>query len=154
MEIRYMDAGLSEIAILEKVRRAHFSELADAKMKILFDLKKKMSDGKIVLARIQKANDLIRHFTEEEVEDGVDFIIFLDKTAWDNIPEIDKERLTRHELQHVIFDSESENPYKLRDHEITDFYEEIQRNQDDPKWRERVADLTVAIYDQKKDAEE
>jgi hypothetical protein len=154
MEIRYMDAGLSETAVLEKVRKQYFPELAEAKMKIIFDLKKKMSDGKIVLARIQKANDLIRHLTEDEVEDGVDYIVFLDKVCWDSIPEIDKERLMRHELRHSFFDAESENPFKLQPHDIEDFVAEVELNKDDIGWRRRVADLTIAIYEQKKDQDE
>ena len=44
-------------------------------------------------------------------------------------------------------ESES-NPYKLLDHSITDFYEEVELNKDDPRWRERVATVVADIYEQ------
>jgi hypothetical protein len=45
-----------------------------------------------------------------------------------------------------------DNPYKLVDHSILDFYEEVEMNQSDPRWRERVAILTEDIYEQEKEA--
>jgi hypothetical protein len=41
--------------------------------------------------------------------------------------------------------------YGLRDHTITDFYEEVALNSEDPQWRGRLADMTVEIYQQMKD---
>ncbi|OQC47356.1 MAG: hypothetical protein BWX58_01579 [Deltaproteobacteria bacterium ADurb.Bin026] len=109
----------------------------------------------LVLARIMKTNDLLRHLTIDEAEaiEGYDYIIALDKTCWENIIRDDKVRILRHELRHAYFDIESEdNPYRLQNHSISDFYEEVEFNKDDPRWRERLAAVVEDIYEQKKEA--
>jgi hypothetical protein len=153
MENRYENVTNDEKDLLREVRAEFFPELRNANIQLLFDLKKRASGGKIVLGRIMKSNDLIRHLTQcEEIEDGIDYIISLDKIAWDAIERPDRIRIIRHELRHCVADLESEKaPYKLQDHDLTDFYAEVELNADDPKWRERVADLTQAIYEQKED---
>ena len=73
---------------------------------------------------------------------------------WDNIERIDKIRLLRHELRHIYVDTDSErNPYKLVDHDVTDFAEEIALNTDDTRWAERLGDLTIELYSQEQDRE-
>lgn len=154
MSTRYEDAPEAE-PLLRKVRNDHFPELVNADILILFDLKKRGSKGMVVLARIMKANDLIRHLTtnEKSVAEGYDYIITIDKVFWDNTAEADRERVIRHELRHTFFDIDAEeNPYKLIDHDITDFYAEVEMNRDDPRWRERCASLTKDIYDQMKES--
>jgi hypothetical protein len=129
--------------------------LKNAKIKALFDIKKRKSGGMLVLARIMKTNDLLRHLTIDEAEaiEGYDYIIALDKTCWENIIRDDKVRILRHELRHAYFDIESEdNPYRLQNHSISDFYEEVEFNKDDPRWRERLAAVVEDIYEQKKEA--
>ena len=144
------------LKMLKDLKAKDFGELKNAKIKVLFDLKKRKSGGRIILGRIMKTNDLIRLLTKDEVEvvEGYDFIITLDKKCWDNIPDEDRVRILRHELRHAYFDIESENdPYKLVSHSISDFYEEVEANQKDPRWRERVGTLAEDIYEQEKEAQ-
>jgi hypothetical protein len=69
------------------------------------------------------------------------------------VSERDRERILRHELRHTYFDIDTEdNPYRLVDHDITDFYAEIELNKDDPRWGQRCAALTADIYEQMKEA--
>lgn len=151
MSVRYEDAPEVE-PLLRQIRSRHFPELVNAEIGVLFDLKKRRSGGMIVMARIIKANDLIRHLSDKFIAEGYDYIITLDKVCWQNISETDKERLIRHELRHTYFDIDSDSdPYKLIDHEITDFYAEVEMNSDDPRWRERCASLASDIYDQMKE---
>ncbi len=154
MNNRYEEVDNSVISALTNVRRRLFPELVNAKIKPLFDLKKRVSGGAVVLARIMLPNELIRHFTADEregIEDGNDYIIVLDKIAWQSAGDTDRERLLRHELRHTFVDIEADNPYKLVDHDVSDFYEEMELNHDDPRWKERVASLTESIYEQMKD---
>jgi hypothetical protein len=156
MQIRYEEAPEWVIALLEKVRERYFPELRNAKIKLLFDTKKRRSGAQMVLGRIMKTNDLLRHLTKNEVEamEGCDYIITLDKLCWDNISDTDRTRILRHELRHTYVDLDSvNNPYKLQNHSILDFYEEVDLNKDDPRWRERVASLVESIYEQQKDGE-
>ena len=154
MALRYEDVTGTVMEMFRRVKSQHFPELKNAKIKVLFDLKKRKSVGRVVIGRIVKANDLIRHLTKNgNAEEGYDFIITLDKKCWDHITDEDRVKILRHELRHTSYDLESEdNPYKLVDHSILDFYEEVEMNQSDPRWRERVAILTEDIYEQEKEA--
>ena len=155
MALRYEEATPSVLKMLKDLKAKDFAELKNAKIKVLFDLKKRKSGGKIILGRIIKTNDLIRLLTKDDVEaaEGYDYIMTLDKKCWDNIPDEDRIRILRHELRHTYFDPEPENdPYKLVTHSISDFYEEVEANQKDPRWRERVGTLAEDIYEQEKEA--
>ncbi len=154
MGLRYEEVSDDVLELLRTVRAAHFPELRNAKIEVLFDLKKRTSGGRIVLGRIMKTNDLLRHLTIDKAEamEGFDYIITLDKVCWEVIGNDDRMKILRHELRHAHFDIDSEdNPYKMVDHSILDFYEELEANKDDPRWRERVGTLTEDIYEQKKE---
>lgn len=154
MGLRYEEATPMVLNMLKDLKTKDFKELKNAKIKVLFDLKKRKSGGRIVLGRIMKTNDLIRLLTKDEIEviEGYDYIITLDKKCWESIPDEDRRRILRHELRHAYFDIESEtDPYKLVSHSISDFYEEVEANQTDPRWRERVGTLTEDMYEQEKE---
>ncbi len=154
MGLRYEEVTDDALRLLDEVQTKHFPELRNAKIIMLFDLKKRTSGGRIVLGRIMKTNDLLRHLTKNEAVavEGYDYIITLDRQSWDAIGQEDKIRVLRHELRHTYYDIESEdNPYRLIDHSITDFYEEVDLNKDDPRWRERVATVVADIYEQIKE---
>ena len=155
MGIRYEEAADEVRHLLDEVQTKHFPELKNAKIIVLFDLKKRSSGGRVVLGRIMKTNDLLRHLTKDDsvAIEGVDYIITLDKQGWDAIGTDDRTRVIRHELRHTYYDIESEdNPYKLVDHSITDFYEEVELNKDDPKWLQRWADKIRRLAEKKEKA--
>ena len=155
MGLRYDEVSDHVNKLLDEVRSKDFPELVNAKIKVLFDLKKRKSGGLVILARIMKANDLIRHLTRNgaDYHNGYDYIITLDKKCWENITDLDRVKILRHELRHTFFDIESEDdPYKLLNHSVSDFHEEVELNKNDPRWRERVATLTEDIYEQEKEA--
>ncbi len=154
MALRYEDVSETVMEMYRKVKSQFFPELKNAKIRVLFDLKKRKSGGRVVVGRIMKSNDLVRHLTKNaNAEDGYDFIITLDRKCWDHITDEDRVKILRHELRHISFDIESDdNPYKLVNHSILDFYEEVEMNQNDPRWRERVVTLTEDIYEQEKEA--
>jgi len=134
--------------IKKKMIEKHFPELAGCNICLIFDLKKRMKGGNIVLASIQKPNEMLRFFTIDDAgSEGYDYVMRIDKNAWENIEEIDKERLIRHELRHTSVDFDSDSPYKIRDHSITDFYSEINLNEDDPRWAERAGAVTLSVYE-------
>jgi len=153
-ETRYANAGEEEYAILTEVRNKWFDHLQEARIRILFDLKKRQSGKKLVLARIYKTNDLIKHLTLSEKEtDGTDLIIFLDKVCWDAIQRPEKIRIMRHELRHVEVELGKKQPFVIVGHDIEDFVAEVKENQDDVDWRRSVVELTSEIYQQKEEEE-
>ncbi|MGD0230641.1 MAG: putative metallopeptidase [Syntrophorhabdales bacterium] len=154
MGLRYEEVTEEVQRMLHEVEAKYFPELRNAKIITLFDVKKRTSGGRVVLGRIMKTNDLLRHLTKDEAVavEGFDYIITLDKEAWGAITDADRIRVLRHELRHTYYDIESEsNPYRLLDHSISDFYEEVELNKDDPRWRERVATVVEDIYEQQKE---
>jgi len=148
---RFEDATEDVLNLVEYVRKEWFPELVNAKIKVIFDLKKRLSKGKLVLGRIQKTNDLLRHLTTEEADDdsGYDYIMYLDKLIYNNITDDDKIRLIRHEWRHCFMNIEStNNPYSLVGHDIEDFQEEIILNAENISWASRCATIGMSLYDQ------
>lgn len=147
---RFEDAPEWVRSMVERVRTTWFPELANAKIKTLFDLKKRKSRGSYILARIQQASPVMRHLTVDEArsETGFDYFLYLDKMVFESVEEEDRIRIIRHELRHVFYDLESKtNPYKLVGHEVEDFYAEMELNKDDPKWRQRCAAVADSLYE-------
>ena len=154
MALRYEEATDEVRRLLDKVMADHFGGLKNAKIAALFDTKKHMAGGQVMLSSIMKPNDVVRHFTRADAgsEEGYDYIVIIDKKAWEAIDDADRTRMLRHELRHTFYDIEAEdNPYKLIDHTVADFYEEIELNRDDPKWRQRVCALVADLYEQEKE---
>ena len=155
MASRYEEVPSQVSDLVKTVMHESFPSLRNANIHVLFDCKKRMSGGKFCLGRMMRPNDLIRFFTETNLNpDGVDYVMFLDKMVFEAISNDDKIRIIRHEFQHCEVDSENEkDPFKLRDHEITDFYDEIEHNKNDPRWLERVAIVAASLYEREKDSE-
>jgi hypothetical protein len=156
-EMRFEDVTESVEVIVNRVRERDFSGLVNCEIKVLFDLKRRMSGGKLILGRMQKTNEITRHLTTGQSfsGDGYDYILYLDKMAWTNMVDGDKVRLIRHELRHCFYDiNATGNPYKLIGHSIEDFYEEIELNADEPRWAQRVVELTMHMYEQERERNE
>jgi len=149
--MRFEDGSDLSYEIMNDMVESYFPELQGCRIKIIFDLKKRMSGGRLILGSISKPNEMMRFFTIPETgsQEGYDYIIRLDKRAWNLMEEADHPRLIRHELRHTNVDLDSDsNPYKTRGHTIEDFYSEIRLNEDDERWAERIAMATLASYDQ------
>lgn len=145
---RYLAASADLNELLNRVRSEHFEYLANAKIMCLFDAEKRKSGDFLVFAKIMRTNDLIRHLTQDIADDvdGMDYIIVVDQILWSIMEEADKRRVLRHELCHATYNADAKSPYGLRDHTVQDFYEEIERNQDDPRWKQRLALLLENEY--------
>ena len=148
---RYENATEDVIKLASRTIDLHFSDLSNVKIKYLFDTKKSTRNGKIVLGRCQKPNDLTKHFTLSETGDdeGYQYVIVLDKLAYDNMDPVDRERLIRHELRHVLVvhdDQAGTTKYKLMPHNIDDFVEEVELNADDPTWAKRIGKMVGLLY--------
>lgn len=147
--MRYEDVPENVFTMLRELIGEYFSDLAGAKIHIVFDTKKKMTGGKLVLGKIKKANELEKFFTSELTTDGggFDYVIFLDKKAWNIANEDDRYRLLRHELRHTDVNIDSKNPYQIRKHTLEDFYSEVRLNQENPRWSEDLAIRTKIAYE-------
>lgn len=147
---RFEDVDETTDKMVQDLIASDFADLTGANVRVIFDLKKRKSGGMLVMGRLQKSNELLKHVTSSETlnEEGVDYFLYIDKMLWNNIENIDKVRLIRHELQHSDVDMDSAtNPYKIKGHEIEDFYDEVERNSDDIRWAERCVTMLESLYE-------
>lgn len=144
---RFEDAPQQTIDFVEKVMNDNFPELHGALIKVMYDNKKRKSGGRFVFARIKKTNDELKAFAVNESGTPYDYVMFLDHLLWDNIEEKDRTKLVHHELCHCLVDHDSQDQYKIQDHEIQTFYAEIEFVRDDPRWLERLAAICASVYD-------
>lgn len=149
---RYEEVPENVEVLYEKIKKEHFPYLANAKILFLLNKKKMMTKGRVVLGKIMKPSALVKYLSRNEApDDGYDYIMYLDSKLINHCDETDIERVLRHELRHIFYDSDSKNPFKLIDHDFTDFYDEVELNKDDPNWANRVARTVSLIYEQEKD---
>jgi hypothetical protein len=138
--------------ILQQLRKEHFPSLANAKILLLARKKKEVRRGLLRLGSIYRPSELNRYLSREEApDDGYDYIVAVDGKLLQHGEEKDIIRVLRHELRHTFFDADSSKPYKLVDHDFQDFIAEVELNQDDPAWGQRVARTIGLIYEQEAD---
>jgi len=137
------------INIMNDEIKNDFPTIANARIKVLYNMKKKINQGKLVLGQIVKTNPILNYLTSsnENSDDGYNYIMFLDGNVFPVLEIKDQKRLIRHELNHIFIDLDAKNPYKIVGHEINDFFKEIEYNKDEPKWLERVSAIAEQIYD-------
>jgi hypothetical protein len=146
---RYLDCDESLVEVFMDVMEKKFPGYQNLKFKLIFDTKKRVKSGKVLLASIELASEKIKFFSKDKVAvEGYDYILIVDRKAWELASPKDKPRLIAHEFKHVFID-EKGSP-KLVGHEIEDFYSEIENNKDDPEWARKLATLTLDVYDQEK----
>lgn len=147
---RYEDADDGLVEVFLDVLEERFPSYQHLSFKLLFDLKKRISKGNVVLASIEVASPKIRHFTKNKKNvDGYDYVVVVDRKAWELSSEKDKKRILSHELRHVLLDDKGK--CKIIGHEINDFYMEVRLNADDPEWARRLCVMVADVYQQEKE---
>jgi hypothetical protein len=152
---RFTDVDPDTKKMINEIISKDFTHLTQAKIKMVFDQKKRKSGGRYQLGKMQKSNDLIRYLTSREALDpeGFDYLMFIDENVFEVLDQLDKVRLVRHLLQYADIDFEAEKPYKIRKEEVITWYDELEYNKDDPKWFERLEVIAESIYNQDEDTD-
>jgi len=124
---------------------------ANLNIKLMFDTKRRVSRGKLVLASVEVASEKVKYFTKHEVELGstVDYVLTVDSKVWEVANAEDKKRLISHELRHVFIDEKDNR--KLLPHDIEDFAVEVALNTDNPNWAGNLGQIVSDVYEQEKD---
>ena len=151
--MRYEECDESLVETFIKVIEDRFPHYAHLKIKLIYDVKKRIKDGNVVLASIERAGEKIRFFSKDNIAlEGYDYVLTVNQKAWELCGEKDRARIISHELRHILID-EKDN-LKIRGHEINDFYLEVKINEDDPEWSRRLGTLVVDAYEQEKEMQE
>ena len=147
---RYYEAPEDVVNIFYEVLNERFPGFANIKFRLMFDTKKRMRKGKLVMASTEAVNDKIRFLSADAVApEGYDYLIIIDEVVWEYASEDDRKRLFSHELNHVFIDDKGN--YKIIDHDVEDFIVEIKRNEDKPEWASDLAFTVIAAYEQSVD---
>lgn len=148
--MRYIDCDDDLVQVFLDVIEERFPSFINLNIKLLYDTKRRISGGKIVMASICTTSAMAKFFSKDNTAtEGYDFVLIVDRKAWELSSPEDKKRIISHELRHVFIDEKGKA--KLIGHEIEDFYAELELNQDDPEWRRNLAIQTMALYDQEKE---
>lgn len=147
---RFIDADDSVVEVFLDTMEKRFPFIAQLKIKLVYDLKKRVKEGKLCLASVELASEKIKFFSRDDVAvEGYDYVITFDKKAWDHATPSDRARLMSHKLRHIFIDEKGK--YKIMPHDVSDFRAEIKLNEDDPDWDFRLSALVGAMYDQERD---
>ena len=147
---RYVEVSDDVVEVFLNVLEERFPSLVQLKTKLIFDTKRRVKQGKIVLASVELASEKLKFFSKDNMAvDGYNVVITFDAKAWDLASDADKKRVMSHELRHIFID-ENGNP-KIIEHDVSDFRAEQKLNADDPDWSLKLATLVNDIYEQEKD---
>lgn len=122
--------------LLSEVRDKHHGDTRAARIALAWKLNTKADkDGHIVLGKCIKVSDLYREYAD------YDFIITLNKEFWEDLAVTKEQKiaLVDHEMCHAAPDYNDETGehkvdergrflFRLRGHDVAEFYEIIQRN--------------------------
>jgi len=148
--VRFVEADESVVEVYIKAMEQRFPSLAQLKIKLIFDTKRRINQGKIALAMVELANDKIKFFSKDKIAvGGYDIIIIFDMKAWELSDDKNRMRIMSHELRHILIDEKGK--LKLIPHDISDFREEQRLNIDDPDWGLKLSTLVNDIYEQEKE---
>ena len=148
--VRFVEADESVVEVYIKAMEHRFPSLAQLKIKLIFDTKRRITQGKIALAMVELANDKIKFFSKDKIAvGGYDIIIIFDMKAWELSDDKNRMRIMSHELRHILIDEKGK--LKLIPHDISDFREEQRLNVDDPDWGLKLSTLVNDIYEQEKE---
>lgn len=147
---RFVDIDDGVVEVFLDTMEERFNSLVQLKIKLIFDVKKRIKQGKIVLASTELATEKIKFFSKDNIAvEGYDIVIIFDLKAWQLASDADKKRIMSHELRHVFIDENGK--IKLVPHDVSDFVIEQKLNTDDPDWGIKLARLTDDIYEQEKE---
>ena len=145
---RFEEAESSIVDKVQYIIRNKFPELNGVGLEIVMDTKKRKSGGKHILVKLDKSSPILRHISADNTNpDGVDYILYLDKSVYAEMSDDDRNRVIAHGLYHADCDFEKEIPYGVRKPTVQTFYEEIADNSDDDRWAERLDLMAESIYD-------
>ena len=147
---RFIDIDDGVIEVFFNVMEERFPNLINLKIKFVFDTKRRVKQGEVVLATTELASEKIKYFSKDDVAvEGYDVVIIVDMKAWELASDKDKVRLMSHELRHIFIDETGK--VKLLPHDISDFRAEQKLNTDDPDWGLNLCTLVNDIYEQERE---
>ena len=137
---RFAEVNDSVVETFLETMEERFPNLVQLKIKLIFDTKRRIKQGELVLASVELASEKIKFFSKDNIAiEGYDVVVILDMKAWELSDLKDRKRIMSHELRHVFIDEQGK--IKLLPHDVSDFRAEQKVNADDPDWKFKLATL-------------
>lgn len=147
---RFIDIDDGVVEVFLNILEERFPSLIQLKIKLVFDTKKRVKQGKLCLACVELANDKIKYFSKDDIAtDGYDVVIVFDRKAWELANDDDRKRIMSHELRHILITEKGE--VKLIPHDVSDFIAEQKLNKDAHDWAIKLVTIVNDIYEQEKE---
>ena len=147
---RYLECDEGLVQVFLDTIESDYPGLAFLNFKLVYDTKKRIKKGKIVLADIELASAKLKFFSvDDQAVEGYDYVVFVDRLCWEYANEVQRKRLISRQLANVFVDDKGKP--KLVNFDIEDFYTEIQKNTEDPEWFLDLSQLTGDLYEQQAD---
>ena len=145
-----MDVDDGVVEVFLDILEERFPSLIQLKIKLIFDIKKRVVKGKICLAMVELANDKIKYFSKDKIAtEGYDVVIIFDRKAWELADKVNRKRIVSHELRHILINEKGE--VKIIPHDVSDFVIEQRLNKDDPDWDIKLITIVNDVYEQEKE---
>lgn len=150
---RYYEADDTAKNLMEDLLEERFEGFKHANIKVIMDRKFKIDklSNRVTFASIKTTNDVEKYLTINHPIRvyGYDYFIFINELVWELASVENKKRIMSHELRHMVIDNQGN--YKVRRHEVEDFFAELELNSDDPKWGSKLSSLVLIKYEQMKE---
>ena len=156
-DLKYEDVTENINKLFEKVKNEYFGDMDGATFKLVYRTNRKgKKNCSLVFAEICSTSDLMKFLTADLVdsEEGLNYVIIIDKNVFEKLEEPDQIRILRHELRHCaidVNDKTGEISYLIRKHTIEDFYEDVEiesKDDGDSRWKERIYTIGESIYEE------
>ena len=149
---RFDEVNDDVVEVFLEVVEERFPAFGQLKFKLIFDTKRRIKQGEIILASVEVASEKIKFFSKDDVAvEGYDVVIIVDQKAWQLSNAANRKRLMSHELRHIFIGEDGK--VKLLPHDVSDFRVEQKLNEDDPDWGYKLCTLVNDIYEQEKEME-
>lgn len=150
MNTRFEIAPAWVADLVAQVMDREFRTLASEEVQILtlFDLQRRMSQGRFILGRLAKAKDELKVVSKLAGGSAYDYVLYLDKAVFMRMEDADRIHLIKHELSHAL-GSETKNGdtrWGIVGHDFELFAWEAR----EPSWRERCGrwgEMAAALYE-------
>lgn len=131
--------------LAKKIIEKYHDHLFGARIKYLFKNDKWIKKGKVILGQAKMAAEDVRFISD------FDFIIIINRNAWNNATSDVREALIDHELHHCLVEIENngESKFSILDHDVQEFIPIVGRY---GLWQEDLKKLVEAAQEESNDS--
>ncbi len=129
-----------------------FRRLVGVPIAVLFDLKRRASQGRVVYGQIKTLPEAMQILANGKLgRDPWEYVLFLDKAIWLRAEEPLRRKMIQHELRHcqIIRTETGDVKYRTCGHDHELFERDLDPDRSIPAWPDDLANIAEVAYDEK-----